>query len=127
MGTKLYFSFWGIVFLVLVGVSAYTFWPIRNISEEDVVVMEGVVSEVDSDGKGNIQIVLDGDPHEYYIYKGVAKSIGLVDLQQNIRNKRILLYTLHRWTPFTRDGIHPHVARIEVEGKIIYDEIRNDE
>ena len=113
--------------MILVGISAYTFWPVRNISKEDVVSIEGNVVKVEPDDRGHIQIVLGGDPHEFYIYKGIAKSVDLDNLQQNIQNKRILLYTLHRWTPFTRDGIHPHIARIEVGEKIVYDEIRNDE
>ncbi len=115
----------GTLFLLFIGfiyLAFITFQPIRNVTESNVSLVKGVVNAVNEEN-GNVFIQLQGDEHLYYVKSYRKHRLDFLEIEQAILKKEITLHHINKWTPFTRDRIHPHISRIEVDGNIVFNEI----
>jgi len=113
--------FVGFMFIVI-----QTFRPVRNVSEKDLIEIEGVVIDIQEAPGLDIAITLKNDPHYYYINRGLQLGINIEQLRQDILNKKVTLYSIERWTIFTRDKIMGHVSKLVIGQKTLFTELEND-
>ena len=123
---KIWFFSALVLFIIFIWVSIQTFKPVRNVQPEDVMKIEGVVTDL-KEGPGlDIVITLQNDDHYYYINRGLQHSLSLEKLQETILQKKVTLYGIKRWTIFTRDKNMGHISKLMIDKDVLYNEINND-
>lgn len=123
---KIWFFSALVLFIIFIWVSIQTFKPVRNVQPEDVMKIEGVVTDL-KEGPGlDIVITLQNDDHYYYINRGLQDSLSLEKLQETILQKKVTLYGIKRWTIFTRDKNMGHISKLMIDEDVLYNEINND-
>lgn len=122
MFKKIYLGIIFSLFLVFIYLAFITFQPIRNVSAKEVKSKTGIVSHL-AVQNGNLFVSLENDRHIYYVKQYQKQGLDTTTLNQKILKKEITLHHINKWTPLTRDGIHPHISRIEVAGEQIFNEI----
>lgn len=123
---KIWFCIVLVIFIGFMAVVIQTFRPIRNVQPDDVMQVRGVVTQITEAPGFDIAITLKNDQHYYYINRGLTQNLTIDQLNNTILNKSVTLYTIKRWTIFTRDGNMGHVSKLIIDGKVIYNEIKND-
>ncbi|WP_344820974.1 hypothetical protein [Aquimarina gracilis] len=88
--------------------------------------IEGIVVDIKEAPGFDIAITLENDDHYYYINRGLEFNLTVEELQREILNKKTTLYSIKRWTIFTRDGNMGHVSKLMIEDKVLFNEINND-
>jgi len=101
-----------------------TFRPIRNVQSDDVLEIHGVVTKIEEGSGFDIVITLENDSHYYYINRGLQLGLTIEELQNQLLHKKVTLYSIHRWTIFTRDGNMGHIAKLIIGDHIIFNEIQ---
>ncbi|WP_438710821.1 hypothetical protein ACSTS3_19475 [Aquimarina muelleri] len=114
------------LFIVFIWASIQTFRPVRNVQPEDVMKIEGVVTDLKEGSGLDIVITLQNDDHYYYINRGLQHSLSLEKLQETILQKKVTLYGIKRWTIFTRDKNMGHISKLMIDKNVLYNEINND-
>lgn len=123
---KIWFFSALVLFIIFIWVSIQTFKPVRNVQPEDVMKIEGVVTDL-KEGPGlDIVITLQNDDHYYYINRGLQHSLSLEKLQETVLQKKVTLYGIKRWTIFTRDKNMGHISKLMIDEDVLYNEINND-
>ncbi|GAA4273450.1 hypothetical protein U6A24_19235 [Aquimarina gracilis] len=115
-----------ILFFAFLTVVIQTFKPVRNVQPTDVMKIEGIVVDIKEAPGFDIAITLENDDHYYYINRGLEFNLTVEELQREILNKKTTLYSIKRWTIFTRDGNMGHVSKLMIEDKVLFNEINND-
>lgn len=124
---KIYLSVIFVLFIVFMVVVIQTFRPVRNVEPDDVMKIEGLVTDI-KEGPGlDIVITLKNDEHYYYINRGLQYNLTLDQLHSDIFNKTVTLYAIKRWTIFTRDKNMGHISKLIIDNQVIFNEIDNDE
>ncbi|WP_024768233.1 hypothetical protein [Aquimarina macrocephali] len=124
---KIYLS---IIFVLFVGFMIaviQTFRPVRNVQPEDVMKIEGIVTDIQEGPGFDIVIILKNDEHHYYINRGLQYQLTVEQLRSDILNKKVTLYGIERWTIFTRDKNMGHISKLMIDNNVIFNEIDNDE
>ncbi|NER16972.1 hypothetical protein [Spongiivirga citrea] len=111
-----------VVFLVLFWI---TFRPIKNVTAEDVVQVEGIVTDIYQGSGNDIYFKIKQVERPFYINRGMKLGLYLDSLNNTVLNKRVILHSIKRWTPLTTDGIHPHISKLVVDDKVIFNEIED--
>ncbi len=123
MFKKIYLGILFLLFLIFIYLVIITVKPIRNVSAADVSSIKGIVTSVE-DKNGDLLVTLENDPHLYYVKSFKKHQLDFSTVQQAILKKEITLHHINKWTPFTRDRVYPHISKIEVEGRRIFNEIK---
>ena len=123
MFKKIYFGISLLLFLVVMYIAFISFKPITNVQPSDVSPVQGIVTGVVPVSGGDINIQIKDDPHTYYINNAKNAGINPNDLKDSILNKEVTLYHIKRWTPFTTDGVHPHISRLSIHNFDLFNEI----
>ena len=123
MFKRIYLSICFLVFVTVFYLAFITFKPIRNVTDTDVIPKTGIVTNVVPGSGGDIYISLQNDSHNYYINN--AKSFGLTPekLKADILEKEVTLHHINKWTPLSTDSVFPHISKLQVENKVLYNEI----
>ncbi|WP_343909953.1 hypothetical protein [Aquimarina litoralis] len=124
---RIFFSISSVLFIIFMWVAIQTFKPIRDVQPDDVIEITGVVAKVEEKSGFDIAITLENDDHYYYINRGLERGLTIQQLQEELIGKKVTLYSIHRWTIFTRDKIMGHVSKLTVDDRIIFNEIREEE
>ena len=107
--------FVGLVFL------AFTFLKIDKVNWADVTEVEGKIAFVELSKSQDVFIGLEGQDLKYYINRGMEKDIDLGNL--DIGSQVTLHYV--QVLPFEWNQMPLHVARIEVDDVVVYNEIQD--
>ena len=107
--------FVGLVFL------AFTFLKIDTVNWKDVTKVEGQISFVELSKSQDVFIGLEGQDLKYYVNRGVGKDI---DLDLLYVGSDVVLHFV-QVLPFEWNQMPLHVARIEVDDIVVYNEIRD--
>lgn len=124
---KIYLSIIFVLFVVFMVAVIQTFRPVRNVQPDDVMKIEGTVTNIQEGSGFDIVITLKNDKHHYYINRGLQYQLTVEQLRSDILNKKVTLYGIERWTIFTRDKNMGHISKLIVDDTIIFNEIDNDE
>ncbi|TPN87546.1 hypothetical protein [Aquimarina algicola] len=123
---KIWFISALILFIAFMAVMIQTFRPVRNVQPEDVIKIEGIVTDIKEAPGYDIAITIKDDVHYYYINRGLQQGLNIENLRNQLIDQKITLYALKRWTIFTRDYNMGHVSKLIFNDSIIYNEIKND-
>ncbi len=123
---KIWFISALILFIAFMAVMIQTFRPVRNVQPEDVIKIEGIVTDIKEAPGYDIAITIKDDVHYYYINRGLQHGLNIEKLRTQLIDQKITLYALKRWTIFTRDYNMGHVSKLIFNDSIIYNEIKND-
>ncbi|EZH74831.1 hypothetical protein ATO12_08820 [Aquimarina atlantica] len=124
---KIYLSIIFVLFVAFMVAVIQTFRPVRNVQPDDVMKIEGIVTNIQEGPGFDIVITLKNDKHHYYINRGLQYQLTVEQLRSDILNKKVTLYGIERWTIFTRDKNMGHISKLIVDDTIIFNEIDNDE
>jgi len=84
------------------------------------------VSLVEKARGGDINIQLKNDDHTYYINNAFEAGLNPEGITEQILNKEVTLHHIKRWTPFTSDGVFPHISKLTVGSDVIFNELTNE-
>ncbi|MBG6131925.1 hypothetical protein IWQ47_003333 [Aquimarina sp. EL_43] len=124
---KIYLSIIFVLFIAFMVAVIQTFRPVRNVQPDDVMKIEGIVTNIQEGSGFDIVITLKNDKHHYYINRGLQYQLTVEQLRSDILNKRVTLYGIERWTIFTRDKNMGHISKLIIDDIVIFNEIDNDE
>ncbi len=101
-----------------------SFVPIPKATFENCEKITGQVTEIfEGGGESDIVIFLKGDKNYYYINRGLERDLNLETLQSQIFNNEITLHFVKHWSPLDPKNHTRHIARLNFDGKLIYNEI----
>ncbi len=126
MFKRIYLACCFLIFLIVISLAFITFKPVRNVTISDVSPVTGVVQNVTSGNGGDIYIQLQNDTHNYYINNALKHGLSTQKLSADILEKEVTLQHINRWTPFSRDGVFPHISKLSCENKVLFNEIINE-
>ncbi|WP_010522608.1 hypothetical protein [Aquimarina agarivorans] len=92
----------------------------------DVIQKIGVVQYVSVGNGGDIYITLESDTHNYYINNALKQGLNADKLKAAILQKEVTLLHIKRWTPFSTDGVFPHISKLSCNNKVLFNEIINE-
>lgn len=123
MFKRIYFGICALLFVVVMYLAFITFKPIKNVVTSDVSPITGTVTKVEKASGGDINIKLANDLHTYYINNALKMGLNPEIITAQILNKKVTLHHIKRWTPFTRDGIFPHISKLSVGNNVLFNEL----
>ncbi len=126
MFKRIYLAGCFLIFLVVFSLAFITFRPVRNVTTSDVSQKTGMVKNVSAGNGGDIYIQLHNDRHNYYINNALKQGLNPQSLSADILEKEVTLQHINRWTPFSRDGVFPHISKLSCENKVLFNEIINE-
>lgn len=126
MFKRIYFGICTVLFVVVMYMAFITFKPIKKVTVSDVNPVKGIVSLVEKARGGDINIQLKNDDHTYYINNAFEAGLNPEVITEQILNKEVTLHHIKRWTPFTRDGVFPHISKLTVGSDVIFNELTNE-
>ena len=126
MFKRIYFGICTVLFVVVMYMAFITFKPIKKVTVSDVNQVKGIVSLVEKARGGDINIQLKNDDHTYYINNAFEAGLNPEVITEQILNKEVTLHHIKRWTPFTRDGVFPHISKLTVGSDVIFNELTNE-
>lgn len=126
MFKRVYFGFCALLFLVVIYLAFITFKPIQSVITSDVSPIKGIVTKVEKASGGDINIQLKNDDHTYYINNALKAGLNPEVITDQILNKEVTLHHIKRWTPFTRDGIFPHISKLSVGETVLFNELTDE-
>lgn len=110
----------GILFFVFVILALR---PIYDLQESDCKTVSGTVDELwghKSSADINIRI---GDGRHYYINRGMEAGLDPLQLRDQLLHREVSISYADHWTPLDPRGIVRHVARVTLDGEVLYNEI----
>ncbi len=126
MFKRIYFGISSLLFIVVMYLAFITFKPIRNVSISDVNSVKGIVEKIEKATGGDLNITLKNDEHSYYINNALKEGLNPELVSDQILNKEVTLYHINRWTPFSTDGVFPHISKLSVGTKVIFNELTDE-
>lgn len=109
------------VFFILI---TFVFRPLPTATNSNTVTISGEVERVFEGGVKDVVFQLKNNDHIYYINRGLENGLDLLDLQQRLKNEFITLKFIEHWTPLDPDNTGHHIAYLEHNGKVIFNEIK---
>ncbi len=123
---KIYFIIVFVFFIIFMSGVIQTFKPVRDVQPDEVIKISGKAVNIQEGANFDIVIALENDTHYYYINQGLQYNLTLEQLRSEILNKTVTLYSVNRWTFFTRDGIMGHISKLMIDDKVLFNEINDD-
>ena len=111
------------LFILFVAFFWITFRPISNVGPGDVIPISGKATAIYEGSGYDIYIAIENIERPFYINRGLQLGLNLDSLNEQVLNKTVTLHCINRWTPFTTDGIHPHISKLQLDEQVIFNEI----
>ncbi|MEM7204454.1 MAG: hypothetical protein AAF628_29620 [Planctomycetota bacterium] len=96
--------------------------PVPIVAETDCEIVAGEVERVYEGGTHDVYLRLAGDSRLYYINRGLERGLVLADLQRTLPGRRATVKFPRYWTPLDPVSQSRHVARLELDGVVLFDE-----
>ena len=120
---KIYFLICFSLFVGVIYLFVITCKPVRNVTKNDVKPTTGIVDYANIVRGSDLEIRLKNDSHPYYIKDYASHKINFENLVQQINGKEVILYYIERWTPFTTDKVYPHISKLKIADKVLFNEL----
>jgi hypothetical protein len=120
------FTVWALSFLafLFLAITVLVLRPVPQVSEDNCLVAKGTIISVMETGVNDILFKLEGDKTAYYINRGLEQGLNLDSLWANVRGKEAILKYPKYWTPLDPNNSLRHLAKVEIEGEVIFSEFR---
>ena len=114
------------IFSVLLFLTLFVFAirPLPKATSNNCIIHSGIVAKVEQgDGKGDIIVKLNENKNYFYINRGLDNGLLIEDVKEKLLHKKIDIYTIRDWTPLDSISRTKHVAKLAVDGVLIYSEM----
>lgn len=110
------------VTIVVSALAFLTFRPIINPQREDCFVLEGPLKDPFAAEKNqDIYFELENSDKHFRLNRGMEAGLNQ-KLLDSIEGKIVTIYPVEHWTLLDPYNDYPHVARMEIDGKVLYSE-----
>ncbi len=83
-----------------------------------------IVSKIFEGGVKDVAFRLENNDRIYYINRGLEAGLELEDLRARIVGKEVVFKYPDYWTPLDWNGKTKHVSKVEVDGEIVFNELK---
>ena len=108
------------------GLTIFALRPIYNPTPAECATVhaeiEGITGNPDN---FDIALHLKDDPNFYYINRGLETGLDIADLRNHTTQKSSVIHYVKGKSILNPFGSVRHVARLEVDGKILYNELES--
>lgn len=116
-----------LAFVMLSAATALVLRPVPIINEEDCQVVTGKVSNVFEGGDKDICLVLQNTSPRFlyrlfYINRGVERGLNPAELKKDLLGQAVTIKFPSYWTPLDPNDSVRHVAKLEFDGAVLFDE-----
>jgi hypothetical protein len=98
--------------------------PVPILPEDSCSVASGTVTEVREGEAWDLMFRLEGDPHDYYVNRGLRRGLTLRGLRRSLAGEGVTFTYPPHWTPLDPLGSMRHVSKVECAGAVLFDETR---
>jgi len=117
---KLFIGFGTLFFVVAILI----FRPVPIVPEDRALVEKGIVSDIYEGGKNDVVFRLENKKRRYYINRGLENGLELADLEERLIGREVTLKYPDYWTPLDWNDEIKHLSKVEIEGEIIFNELK---
>ena len=117
---KLFIGF-GILFFLF---AVLILRPVPIVSEDRAIMETGIVSDIYEGGENDLVFRLENKKRRYYINRGLENGLDLTDLQKRLIGREITLKYPDYWTPLDWNDEIKHLSKVEIQGEVIYNELK---
>jgi len=110
------------ILMLIVGVSV--FGPVPIVTEDEALVVTGVVESVHEGTSFDVVIRLVDQSRRYYINRGLERGLSMHDLEDKLVGKEAILKYPKYWTPLDWNGSTVHISKVEVGDEVIFNELK---
>ncbi len=96
---------------------------VPDATTENSRCVTGRIAHIEEGGTKDVVFKLEHDHATYYINRGLEQGLDWATVKQ-LEGKEAVLHYVKHWSPLSALSQVKHLARVEVEGKILYDEIK---
>jgi len=122
---KNFLKFIFIIFSLLVLVFAVLiFRPVPTVTANEALVTQGVVTDIYEGGVHDIAFRIENDETVYYINRGLEQGLELAQLERQLMGKEITINYPDYWTPLDWNDKIKHISRVEINGQVIFSELK---
>ena len=123
---KNFLKFIFIIFSLLVLVFAVLiFRPVPTVTANEALVTQGVVTDIYEGGVHDIAFRIENDETVYYINRVLEHGLELPQLERQLMGKEITISYPDYWTPLDWNDKIKHIAKVEINGQVIFSELVN--
>lgn len=113
----------GFILLVVVSGFLLFFRPVPIVTEDEAMLVSGIVSDIYEGTAKDVVFRLSGDDIIYYVNRGVEHGLEIETLKKElIGNQVTFKYPDHR-TPLNRNNKTRHISKVEFDNKVLYNEL----
>lgn len=116
----LYITFGSLFFLLFLLI----FTPVPIVSEEDALVVEGVVKSIYEGGENDVVFVLENHDTRYYINRGLENGLVLDQLKERLTGKMVTIKYPRYWTPLDWNNEVKHLSKLQLADEVIFNELK---
>lgn len=101
--------------------------PVPIVTEDQCQVATGKVLQVSEGSSYDVFIQLENISTRFYINRGLERGLDLQSLRRDLMGKEVTLKYPHYWTPLDPMNSTRHVFKLELDGKVLFDETKASE
>ena len=98
--------------------------PVPIVPESEAITVKGKVKSIFEGGVKDVVFVLEDQASRFYINRGLENGLNLNDLQNRLVGKEVIIKYPSYWTPFDANKRIRHLSKLEVDGEVIFDELK---
>ena len=109
--------------ILLLTLGIFIFKPVPIVSEAEALEVRGILEQVYESGSHDVSVVLKDHSQRYYINRGLQYGLHLDSLSDLVGKEVVVKYPKY-WTPLDWNNTVKHVSKLEYNGSIIFNELR---
>lgn len=98
--------------------------PVPIVEEADALVIHGVVEGVYESGEKDLLIRLEGEHQRFYINRMLENGPTLAEWKAQLTGKTVTIKYPDYWTPLDWNSRVRHLSKLELEGAVLFNELR---
>lgn len=113
--------------LILIAISIAIFRPVPIVPENEALVESGKVKSIFEAGVKDVVFILEDNKRRFYINRGLENGLELDTLREKLIGKKVIIKYPDYWTPLDWNDKVKHLSKLELNGEIIFDELKPSE
>lgn len=98
--------------------------PVPQATKNNCKKFTGKVAQVYESGVKDVVIRFHNEAPKFYINRGLEQGLDLGELQEKLTGEEVHITYPSYWTVFDPQNKIKHLAKLEIDGEVIYSEMR---
>lgn len=111
-----------VVFSLIFLMTISVFRPVPKCRGDNCLSFSGTVNRVFEGGEKDVIFQFMESDRLFYINRGLEQGLILEDLQHRLTGKELTVHYARYWTPLDPGGSIKHIASVEFDGQVLFDE-----